>query len=97
MRLLRSRSRSQGRFKILVNVCPDDIFSVSDHVRSIFLMCMYSTFFFPTKLGMGVYYHESMCHAEKLVHYLQCQGHSKGLYNQNVTVFTVTSKLLILM
>ena len=34
---------------------------------------------------MVVYYHEMMCRAEELVHYLQCQGHSKGLYNQNMT------------
>ena len=44
---------------------------------------------------MVVYYHEAMCHAEKLVHHLQCQGHSKGLYNQKLTVFTVSSKLLV--
>ena len=36
---------------------------------------------------MVVYYHKAMCHVEKLVHYLQCQGHSKGLYNQNITIF----------
>ena len=48
-----------------------------------------------TKLGMVVYYHEAMCHTEKLVHYLQCQGHSKGLYNQNMTIFTMSSRLLV--
>ena len=36
-----------------------------------------------------VYYHEVMCHAEKLVHYLQPQGNSEGLYNQNMTIFTI--------
>ena len=36
---------------------------------------------------MVVYYHEAMYHAEKLVHYLQCQGHSEGLCNQNMTNF----------
>ena len=44
---------------------------------------------------MMVYYHEAMCLAEKLVHYRQCQGHSKGLYDQNVTIFNVSSKLLV--
>ena len=44
---------------------------------------------------MVVYYYKSMRYAEKLVHYLQHQGHSKGLYNQNMTIFTVSSKLLI--
>ena len=43
-----------------------------------------------------MYYHEAMCHAEKLVHYLQSEGHSEGLYNQNITIFTIkSSKLLI--
>ena len=27
-----------------------------------------------------------MCHVEKSVHYLQCQGHSEGLYNRNMTI-----------
>ena len=44
---------------------------------------------------MVVYYHEAMYHEEKMVQYLQCQGHSEGLYNQNTTIFTVCSKLLV--
>ena len=28
---------------------------------------------------MVMYYHEAMCHAEKLVHHFRCQGHSKDL------------------
>ena len=44
---------------------------------------------------MLVYYHKAMCHAEKLVHYLQCQGHSEGLYKQKMTIFIVSSKLLV--
>ena len=28
-----------------------------------------------------------MCYVEKLVHYLQCQGHNEGLYNQNMSIF----------
>ena len=37
---------------------------------------------------MAVYYHKVMCHAEKKkVHYFQCQDDSKGLYNQNRTIF----------
>ena len=44
---------------------------------------------------MVVYYHEGMCLVEKLVHYLQCQGHNKGLYNQNTTVSVVSSVLLV--
>ena len=52
-------------------------------------------FFLFTKLGMVVYYHEAVCHAEKLVHYFQCQGHSEGLHNQNMTISVVSSKLLV--
>ena len=37
-------------------------------------------FFFLTKLVMVVHYHVVMCFVEKLVHYLQCQGHSEGLH-----------------
>ena len=44
---------------------------------------------------MVVYYNEAMCHVQKLVYCLQCQGHREGLYNQNVTIFTVCSKLLV--
>ena len=45
---------------------------------------------------MVEYYHEAMCHAgKKNVHNLQCQGHSEGLYNQNVIIFTISSKLLV--
>ena len=41
-----------------------------------------------------MYHHEEMRHAEKLVHHLQCQGLSEGLCNQNMTIFTISSKLL---
>ena len=32
---------------------------------------------------------------EKLVHCVQCEGHSEGLYNQNMTISVVSSKLLV--
>ena len=69
-----------------VNVCPDDMFSVCVIVSAQYLL-NHSTIFFYTKLGMVVYYNESMCHAEKLVHYPQCQGHSEGLYNLHMNIF----------
>ena len=47
---------------MLVNVCPDDIFSTTQHLV--------------TKLGMIMQHHKPECHAEKLVQYVQCQGHS---------------------
>ena len=37
-------------------------------------------------------HHEPECHAEKLV---QCQGHSKGFYNQNMIISTISPKLLV--
>ena len=81
MGLLCSRSRSQRRFKLSVNVCPDDIFWTAEY--------------FVAKPGMVMRHHKPECHVEKLVHCFQCQGHSEGLYNQNMTIFTVSSKLLI--
>ena len=43
---------------------------------------------------MVVYHYEANCQAEKTGHYRQCQGHSEGLYNQNMTISTISSKLL---
>ena len=65
----------------VVNVCPDDIFLTSEH--------------FVTKPGMVVQHHKPKCHAENFVYYVQCQGHRKDLYNQNMTVSVVSSKLLV--
>ena len=42
-----------------------------------------------------VYYHELVFRGEKLGHYLQRQGHRQGLHNQNMTVSTISSKLLV--
>ena len=42
-----------------------------------------------------MYSHEAECLAENLVHYLQGQGHSKGLYNWNMTVSTIYYKPLV--
>ena len=47
------------------------------------------------KLGMVLYYHEMVCHAEKLVHCLQSQGHSEDLYNKSMAIYTISSKLLV--
>ena len=72
-----SRSRSQQRFKMLENVCPDDIFWTTDH--------------FDTKLGMVMQHDVPESQAEEQNCCLQCQGHSEGLYNQNVTISTPRS------
>ena len=79
--LLCSRSRSQRRVRMLVNVCLDDIFWTTEQ--------------FVTKPGMLMQYYKLKYHAEKLVYCVQCQGHNKGLYNQNMTISVVSSKLLV--
>ena len=66
---------------MLVNVCLDNIFRITLH--------------FVAKPGIVVQHHKPECHAEKLVHCVQCQGLSEGLYNQNMTTFVVSSKVLV--
>ena len=84
--LLCLRSRSQQRFKM--SVCA---------IVSAQYLLKRSTIFniFFTKLGMVVYCYEAMCHTGMLVHYHQCQGHSEGLNKQNMTISTISSKLLV--
>ena len=66
---------------MLVNACPDNIFLTTEH--------------FVTKPGMVMQHHKPECRAEKLVLCVQCQGHSEGLYNQNMTISVVSSKMLV--
>ena len=40
-------------------------------------------------------HHKTDCHAEELVHCVQCQGHSEGLYNQIMTISVLSSELLV--
>ena len=68
--------------QMIFSLCVDCVCSVSPELLS---YCL-------TKLDMVVYFQEAVCQAEKLVHYLQCHGHSEGLYNQNMTIFTISSK-----
>ena len=44
-----------------------------------------------------MHHHELECHAKRLVCYFQGQGHSKGSYDKNMTVSTISSELLILL
>ena len=44
---------------------------------------------------MVMQHHKPECPAEKLIHCIQCQGHSEGLYNQNITISVVSSELLV--
>ena len=81
MGLLHSRSRLQWKFKMSVNVCPDGIFWTKEH--------------FVTKPGMVMQHHKPECHAAKLVGCVQCQAHNEGLYNQNMTISVLSSKLLV--
>ena len=41
---------------------------------------------------MIMQHHKPECHTEKLVHCVQCQGHSEGLCNQKMTISVVSSK-----
>ena len=66
---------------MLMSVCLDDIFSTTGH--------------FVVKSGMVMQHHNPKCHAEKLVHCVQSQGHSEGFYYQNMTITAVSSKLLV--
>ena len=62
---------------ITLSVCPSVVLSVCLIVSAQYLLhrSIPPPFFFKTKLGMVV--HEAMCHAQQMVHYLQCQGHGK--------------------
>ena len=66
-----------------VNVCPDDIFWTIKH--------------FVFKLGIVIHHYESECHAKRFICYFQGQGHSKSSYDQNMTISTVSSELLIIL
>ena len=65
-----------------VQLYPDDIFWTAQP--------------FITKLSMVVH-HWLECHMKEMGCYRQGQGHSEGLYNQNMTVSTISSKLMILL
>ena len=65
---------------------------VYDSVRTIFPAPL--TIFNQTWYG-GVSLRGKLSGRKKMVHYRQCQGHSEGLYNQNMTIFTIFSKLLV--
>ena len=52
---------------------------------------------FVTKLGMVMQYYELVCHADFFFHYLQGQSYSEGTHDQNMTVYSISSELLILL
>ena len=66
--LLWSRSRSQKRFIIPMNVHLDSISSAAEASVA--------------KLGMVMEHHGPKCHARRLVCCLQVQGHSEGSFDQ---------------
>ena len=65
------------------------------HMSAQYLLNCSTIFCVCAELGMVVYYHEVICHAQKLVHSLECQGHSEGLNIENVTFSSISSKLLV--
>ena len=58
------------------------------HICSHSAECLFAIFCNQT--WYCVHHHEPECHAKKMGFYLQGQGHSVGLYNQNMTVSTVS-------
>ena len=44
---------------------------------------------------MVVYFYKAECQVEKNGHYLQSQGHSQDLCNQNKTISIISSRLLV--
>ena len=66
-----------------MNVCPDGIFWISKPLT--------------TKFGMVMHHHEPEGHGKRFVCCFEGQGHSKGWYDQSMTVSTVSSELLILL
>ena len=89
--LLHSRSRSQRRFKMSVNVC-QDIFPVCPIVSTQYLLNC-STIFLPKLVWWCVIMRR--CVMRKIGSLPSRSSHSKGLYNSNMTIFTVCSKLLV--
>ena len=59
-----------------MNHCLDDIFWATED--------------FVTKLSIVMQYHEPECRAEQFVCYFQCQGHSEGSYDKNMTFYSVS-------
>ena len=78
-------------FKVKVTVM---VQNVSECLSERYLMT-HRTFSLVAKPGMVMEHHKPKCHAEKLVLCVQCQSHSEGLYNQNMTISVVSSKLLV--
>ena len=67
-KLLCPMSKLLRRFKMLVNVCPENVFCAAEP--------------FVTELDLSRYRHVLECHGKRLVCCLQGQVHSKGSYKQ---------------
>ena len=78
---LRSRSRSKQRFRMSVDVCLDDILWITEH--------------FVTKFGSDAASWARVMGTFCCCCYLQRQDHSKGSYDQIMTLSTILSELLI--
>ena len=52
---------------------------------------------FLTKRGIVMHHYELECRAKRIVGYFQCEGYSKGSFDQNMTISTIFSKLLIVL
>ena len=80
--LLYTRSRSQQRFQMCECLSGQYFLNLST---------------FHNQAGIVAYFYELNCDTEKLFCYLQGEGHSEGVYNQNMTISTTSFILLILL
>ena len=64
--------------------------TVKGQYVSIWADIFYTPKHFVTKLHIVMHYHELECHAKRSVCYFQGQGHSKGSYDQTLTVSTIS-------
>ena len=63
-------------------------------VLSISLTAQLLLFFLPNLVWWCIIMRQCVMQ-KKMVHCLNCQGHSKGIYNQNMTIFAIYSKLKV--
>ena len=82
--LLCSRSWSQQNFKMSVNVCPDDIFRITEP--------------FTTKLGMVMHHQEPHCLNKLKIGLLSSRSRSQLRINKfKICLFNIFSELMIIL
>ena len=96
--LILPRFPLRNKVGVYLNHC---VLSVHSSVRLCARLCLddisWTAQTFVNKLDVVVHHHEMKCLAERLICWLQGQGHSEGLHNQTTIISAVSSKLLILL